>query len=143
MNARYLIYIAGTLLLVPTLSWAQDQMTQTDWLQLVEGYKGETVGAEMRKIETDETTGEQKLMISIPKIAFSDPSQMEEVVVVGQAPEEREPIFDFKYETEWVDDYDNDHYGLVIRVGKSTNWPIRLFMHSDDGPRTYRDLTKP
>ena len=143
MNARYLSYIVGTLFLLPALSWTQDEMTQTDWLQLVEGYKGETVGAEMRKIETDETTGEQKLMISIPKIAISDPSQMEEVVVIGQAPEERKPIFDFKYETEWVDDYDKDHYGLVIRVGKSTNWPIRLFMHSDDGPRTYHDITKP
>ena len=143
MNARYLSYIAGTLFLLPTLSWTQNEMTQTDWLQLVEGYKGETVGAEMRKIETDETTGEQKLMISIPKIAISDASQMEEVVVIGQAPEERKPIFDFKYETEWVDDYDKDHYGLVIRVGKSTNWPIRLFMHSDDGPRTYHDITKP
>ena len=143
MNTRYLKCITGLLLFVPTLSLAQNQMTETDWLQPVEGYKGETVGAEMRKIETDETTGEQKLMISIPKIALSDPSQMEEVVVVGQAPEDRKPLFDFKYETEWVDDYDNDHYGLIIRVDKDTKWPIRLFMHSDDGPRTYRDITQP
>ena len=34
---------------------------------------------------------------------------------------------------EWVDDYDNDNYGLVIRLGRDTNWPIRLFMNSGPG----------
>jgi len=143
MTTRYLAKLGGLAMLIPLFSWAQGQMTETDWLHLVEGYKGDTVGAEVRKIETDEATGGQKLIISIPKIAISHPDQMEEVVVVGQAPEEREPIFNFKYEAEWLDDYDNDHYGLVIRLGKGSNWPIRLFMYSDDGPRSHRDITRP
>ena len=129
--------------MLPVFSYAQNQMTETDWLEMVEGYTGSEVGAQMRKIEKDDTTGGQKLTISIPKIAINHPDTMEEVVVVGQAPEERGPLFEFKYEYEWLDDYDNDNYGLVIRVGKETNWPIRLFMHSDDGPRTSRDITRP
>ncbi|MEH6569872.1 MAG: hypothetical protein V7709_12390 [Halioglobus sp.] len=135
--------LTGLALLLPALSLTQNQMTETDWLEMVEGYTGSAVGAQMRKIEKDEATGGQKLTISIPKIAISHPDAMEEVIVVGQAPEERGPLFDFKYEYEWLDDYDNDNYGLVIRVGKETNWPIRLFMHSDDGPRTTRDITRP
>ena len=108
----------------------------------MEGYKGETVDAEIRKVEADEETGGQKLIIAIPKIAISHPDYMEEVVVVGQAPEERGPMFDFKYEFEWLDEYDDDNYGLLIRLGKSSNWPIRLFMHSDDGARSQPDLDR-
>ena len=48
----------------------------------------------------------------------------------GRKPEEPEPL-DITYE--WVDDYDKDNYGLVIRLGKNTNWPIRLYMNSDPG----------
>lgn len=143
MKYRYIRVLTGLAVLLPALSVAQNQMTETDWLEMVEGYTGSAVGAQIRKIERDATTGEQKLIITIPKIAISDPSVMEEVVVVGQAPEERGPLFDFKYEYEWLDDYDNDNYGLVIRLGKETNWPIRLYMHSDDGPRTTEDITRP
>ena len=143
MNVKNLVMTGAVALLLPVFSWAGDDMAETGWLHLVEGYRGDTAGAQVQKIETDEVTGEQKLTISIPKIAITDPGQMEEVVVIGQAPEESKPLFDFKYETEWVDDYDNDNYGLVIRLGKESNWPIRLFMHSDDGPRTYTDITKP
>lgn len=143
MKYRNIRVLTGLAVLLPALSVAQNQMTETDWLEMVEGYTGSAVGAQIRKIERDATTGEQKLIITIPKIAISDPSVMEEVVVVGQAPEERGPLFDFKYEYEWLDDYDNDNYGLVIRLGKETNWPIRLYMHSDDGPRTTEDITRP
>jgi hypothetical protein len=143
MNSRFLFLPLFLALLAPLPLTADEDMMKTDWLHLIEGYQGEAVGAQMRKVETDERTGEQKLTISIPKISITDPSQMEEVVVVGQAPEERKPLFNFKYETEWVDDYDSNHYGLVVRLGKGSNWPIRLFMHADNGPKPYRDLTDP
>jgi hypothetical protein len=143
MKYRNIRVLTGLALLLPTLCLAQNQMTETDWLEMVEGYTDSAVGAQIRKIERDNDTGEQKLTITIPKIAISDPDMMEEVVVVGQAPKERGPLFEFKYEYEWLDDYDNDNYGLVIRLGKEANWPIRLYMHSDDGPRTTEDITRP
>ncbi|MBK6738859.1 MAG: hypothetical protein IPG64_13605 [Haliea sp.] len=34
---------------------------------------------------------------------------------------------------EWVSDTDPDNYGLVIRLSRNTNWPIRLYMNSDPG----------
>jgi hypothetical protein len=115
---------------------AQEQTTTTDWLPLVEGYEDEKVGARMRSVEPDDSTGGQTLIISIPKIAISHPDRMEEVLVVGQAPEDKKPLFDFKYEFEWLDDYDDDNYGLLIRLGQGNDWPIRVFMRSDDGPRS-------
>ena len=136
--------LAATVLLLSLSSvfaLGQTHTTETGWLELVKGYKGSEVGAQMREVETHETTGEKTLKISIPKAAITHPSQVEEVVVVGQKPEERGPLFnldfdvDFEYEFEWVQDYDKDNYGLVIRLGKNSNWPIRLFMYADDGPR--------
>jgi hypothetical protein len=115
---------------------AQEQTMTTDWLPLVEGYEDEKVGARMRSVESDDSTGGQTLIISIPKIAISHPNQMEEVIVMGQAPEDKKPLFDFKYEFEWLDDYDDDNYGLLIRLGQGNSWPIRVFMRSDDGPRS-------
>jgi hypothetical protein len=61
---------------------------------------------------------------------MNHPDTIEEVVVVGRRPEKPEPL-DISYE--WLDDYDNDNYGLVIRLGKDSNWPIRLYLDSSPG----------
>ena len=87
---------------------AQDKaMMETDWLELVKGYKGAGVGAEVREVGTDKEGG-QRLVIAIPKASMPDHSQMEEVVVVGQAPGKIEFDLIPEFEYEWVDDYDND-----------------------------------
>ena len=103
---------------------------QSDWLELVKGYRGKTVGAELVEIEDGDTAGMQKVTLAIPKTAISDPDVIEEVVVVGKMPEQREPL-DISYE--WLDDYDSDNYGLVIRLSKDTQWPIRLYLNSAPG----------
>jgi len=106
---------------------------ESDWLELVKGYKESTMGAEIREIEDGDTADTQQVTIAIPKTAIGDPGAIEEVLVMGRrpdAPEASEPI-DITFE--WVDDYDNDNYGLVIRFGRDSNWPIRLFMNADAG----------
>ena len=50
--------------------------------------------------------------------------------MIGRKPEKPEPL-DISYE--WLDDYDNDNYGLVIRLGKNSRWPIRLYLNSSPG----------
>ncbi len=120
-------------LLVPNAS-AQDEDApkpgmETDWLEFVKGYKGNVMGAEVREVEQGEQG--QRLVIAIPKASMADPDTIEEVRVVGQAPQEIDLIPEFEYE--WVDDYDNDFYGLVIRFSDDTRWPIRLYLHSDTG----------
>ncbi len=120
-------------LLVPNAS-AQDEDApkpgmETDWLEFVKGYKGSVMGAEVREVEQGQSG--QKLVIAIPKESMADPDTIEEVRVVGKAPQEIDLIPEFEYE--WVDDYDNDFYGLVIRFSDDTRWPIRLYLHSDTG----------
>jgi hypothetical protein len=124
--------IICTLLLVPLAALAQtdNEPLESDWLQLVKGYRGDTYGAQVREIEDGETSDTQKITVAIPKSAISDPDTIEEVVVIGRKPEEPEPL-DITYE--WLDDYDNDNYGLVIRLGKDSKWPIRLYMYSNTG----------
>lgn len=130
-NGRRIIF--SLLLMLPFTLAAQTatEPLQTDWLELVKGYRGETVGAQLREVEDGESSGTHKITLAIPKSAMADPDSIEEVVVIGRRPEKPEPLLDASYE--WLDDYDNDHYGLVIRLSKDTKWPIRLYMYSGTG----------
>ncbi len=134
MIRRLSIVVTITLSLLAFTSVAQEDEApkpgmETDWLEFVKGYKGGVMGAEVREVEQGEQGS--KLVIAIPKVSMADPDQIEEVRVVGQAPQEIDLIPEFEYE--WVDDYDNDFYGLVIRFSDETRWPIRLYLHSDTG----------
>lgn len=109
---------------------AEDQQLQSDWLELVKGYRGDSLGAELMEIEEGADPETQEITVAIPKSAMTHPDEIEEVVVIGKMPEKSEPI---KIEYEWLQDYDEDNYGLLIRLGRNTNWPIRIYMNSDPG----------
>lgn len=122
--------LASALVLAATLANAQEGTSlESDWLELVKGHKGESMGVELRDIEDGETEGTRKITLAVPKAAIEHPDAIEEVVVVGRKPDEPEPL-NIRYE--WVSDYDEDNYGLVIHIGES-NWPIRLYMNSRPG----------
>jgi len=114
---------------------AEEDLTpelQTNWLQFVKGDREETLGAEVREISTDPNTGRHRLLIAVPKIAMEGyPQAMEEVRVIGELPEERPLLPEFEYE--WVEDYDNDFYGLLLRFNEEQRLPFRLFFSSDAG----------
>ena len=118
------------LLLLVTLAQADDSAMQTGWMEFVKGARDSTVGAQLVEIEDGETADTQKITLAIPKESIGDPGDIEEVIVIGKAPEKSEPL-DISYE--WVSDYDRDNYGLVIRLGRNTNWPIRLYLNSSPG----------
>ena len=103
---------------------------QSSWLELVKGYRGDDLGVQVVDIEEGDSADMQKITLAIPKNMAVNPNEIEEVLVIGRMPEKPEPL-DITYE--WVADYDNDNYGLVIRLGKDTNWPIRLYMNSEPG----------
>jgi hypothetical protein len=133
MNAKnYWHAMICTVLAIPLVVFAQTDPAalESSWLELVKGYKGDALGAELVEIEDGDVEGTQKITLAIPKKSMSHPDAIEEVVVIGRRPEKRKPL-DISYE--WLDDYDKDNYGLVIRLGKNTNWPIRLYMNSDAG----------
>ena len=124
--------IFWALLLIPLTALAQtsSEPLESDWLELVKGSRDEAFGAELREIEDSDSGDGHKITLAIPKSAISHPDAIEEVVVIGRKPEKPEPL-DITYE--WLDDYDSDNYGLVIRLGKDTNWPIRLYLNSGPG----------
>ena len=113
-----------------SVSLAQEGTSlQSGWMELVKGSKGEEMGMEVQDVQPGEKDGTQKIYIAVPKVSMGHPDEIEEVVVVGQAPEESEPL-DIEYE--WVYDYDEDNYGLVLHLGEG-NWPIRIYMNSSPG----------
>jgi hypothetical protein len=130
-TSHWRVFIVRLLLLWPLAMLAQGEdvePVQSDWLELVKGYKGETLGTEMREIEDD---GENRTVtLAIPKESISHPDTIEEVVVVGRKPQELEPL---EIEYKWLDDYDEDNYGLVIYLGRNSRWPIRFYLNSDPG----------
>jgi hypothetical protein len=112
---------------------SDSESMQTGWLELVKGSRGDIIGAELVEIEQGDTADMQKITVAIPKSSLESPGDIEEVMVIGQKPPEAEKSKPIEFTYEWVTDYDSDNYGLVIRLGKDTNWPIRLFMNSDAG----------
>ena len=122
------------LLSLPALvARAADGTVQTGWMELEKGARDGTVGAEVVKVEAGDTADTQKITLAIPKKSIASPDDIEEVVVLGQRPEKPEKPEPLDITYEWAADYDSDNYGLVIRLRRNTNWPIRLYMNSDPG----------
>jgi hypothetical protein len=132
-DKKYWHLLAFALLLqaVPALTQNENETLKTDWLEQTEGYKGESMGAELREIEEDNTGGGRLITLAIPKTAITHPDAIEEIVVVGRKPEEPEPLLNIR--TEWLDDYDRDNYGLLIHLGKDSKWPLRIYMSAEGG----------
>ena len=107
---------------------------QSDWLELVKGERCEASGAEIMAVSTGEGSAARTVLVRIPKVTVDEQGDMEEVRVVAKAPEKAElPNLLPELETEWVDDYDNDHYGLLVKLSSDQKVPIRLFMSSQAG----------
>lgn len=112
---------------------AEDGSMESDWLDLVKGFKGSTMGVEMLDIRDDELPDMQRITMAIPKAAVGDRDDIEEVIVIGRKPDKPDSPEPLEITYEWIDDPDAENYGLLIRLGKDSNWPIRLFMNSRPG----------
>ena len=131
-TVRFIKLSLTLLLALPVLLVAQDVPLplESGWMELVKGNRDPTTGVEMREVEEGKTGEAHTLVLAIPKSSMNHPDTIEEVVVVGKRPEKPVPL-DITYE--WLNDYDNDNYGLVIHLGKNSNWPIRLYLDSSPG----------
>ncbi len=120
------------MMLAAPVSWADQAITESGWLELVKGHLDADSGITVGNVEPGEATGERKITLIIPKarVAF-DPDALEEVRVVGRRPEPIDILPDFRYE--WVADYDNDNYGLIIHLKDDGSLPLRLYMESSTG----------
>jgi hypothetical protein len=125
---------AFLLILLPAALPAQTEeglSLQSDWMELVKGQRDSELGAEVRDVGPGEEAGTQKITLSIPKASVGNRDDIEEVLVVGRRPEKFE--LPLKVQWKWLDDYDNDNYGLVIYLSEDSNWPIRLYLNSEAG----------
>lgn len=114
------------------IAQVDDSAMQTDWMEFVKGARDSGSGTEVVEVEEGEEDGIRTVTLAIPKKSVDDPAEIEEVLVIGQAPEKKEPMgMNITYE--WISDYDEDNYGLIIRLREDTNWPIRLYLNSDPG----------
>lgn len=120
-------------LVISTGAQAQAVSSETGWLELVKGHLDLDSGAGVREVEPGEVEGERKITLAIPKSRLVGVSagELEEVRVIGRRPEPLDLMPDFRYE--WVADYDNDHYGLIIHLRDDGTMPLRLYMESSTG----------
>jgi hypothetical protein len=129
----WLPLVAALLLVEPALAQSDKDILKTDWIEQTRGYHEQSVGAQVRRIESEGAEDQRKITVSIPKTSIKHPEFIEEVVVVGKKPGESEPLLDARIE--WLDDYDNDNdnYGLVIHLGKNSNWLFTPRFEAIDG----------
>jgi len=104
---------------------------ETDWLELKEGHKGEKIHAKVHRIKLPELGGDggQHVTVSIPKDELESTDKVHEVVVVGKRGDKEEALSGTSYE--WAEDYENDNYGLIIKLKQMENYPIRVYLKSD------------
>ena len=104
---------------------------ETDWLELKEGHEGEKIHAKVHRIKLPELGGDggQHVTVSIPKDELESTDKVHEVVVVGQRDGNEEVLPGTSYE--WAEDYENDNYGLIIKLDKMQNYPIRVYLKDD------------
>lgn len=128
--ARSLCFCAAIALAPAAL--AQPVSSETGWLELVKGHLDADSGTGVRAVEPGEVEGERKITLAIPKARLGvAPGDLEEVRVIGRRPEPLDLMPDFRYE--WVADYDNDYYGLIIHLRDDGSMPLRLYMESSTG----------
>jgi hypothetical protein len=119
--------------------------TETGDIRLEEGFVDPQSGVRVDKVVTDPATGMQEIHFAVPRPepatgveqgAGADTGAIDEVVVTGHRPERKFTLPQLKPH-EFVRDYDHDHYGLVIYLGKHESVPLRLYMDSRQAdPRT-------
>lgn len=128
--ARSLCFCAA--IAIAPAALAQPVSSETGWLELVKGHLDPHSGTGVRAVEPGEVEGERKITLAIPKEQLGVSSgKLEEVRVTGRRPKEVDLLPDFRYE--WVADYDNDHYGLIIHLRDDGSLPLRLYMDSTTG----------
>ena len=95
---------------------------ETGELELREGYVDPVSGVKVEKIVVSDEDGLQEITLSVPR----ENGPIEEVIVTAPRLHSK-PVQQKKAYT-FVDDYDNDRYGLILYLGKEQRVPIRLFM---------------
>lgn len=116
---------------------AEPVSSETGWMELVKGHLDKKSGTGVRDVQPGEQEGFTKVTLAIPKkVIQSHDGDLEEITVIGQRPQSIDLVPEFEvpeFEYEWVDDYDNDYYGLIIYLRDDGRLPLRLYLESSAG----------
>lgn len=108
--------------------------SQTGWLELVKGHLDRQSGTTVADVQPGDVEGTRKVTLYIPRQTLAGhEGAIEEVRVVGQRPGGDVEINLPEFRYQWVDDYENDYYGLVIHLRDDGSLPLRLYLESRTG----------
>lgn len=100
---------------------------QTEWIKPVEGFKDSSLGATITAVEPVAADGGARVTLAVPKAKMGNSNGVEEIIVTAKKPGAEKNLPEISIRHEWVADYDNDNYGLVVYLGKDGSIPFRLY----------------
>lgn len=103
---------------------------QSDWIEPVPGFAENVLGVEIRSVDAPDLEGETRVTLSVPKASLANDPSIHEVIVVAERSGERRSQTPIRHE--WVSDYDDDNYGLVLYLGKNEQIPFRLYFDAGE-----------
>jgi len=95
------------------------------------GFIDERTGVTVEAVERGEKSGEYRVLISVPRKGDSPAMEIEEILVT--APElKQDDAAAVPPRYEFVKDYSEDRYGFYVYIGKSRDWPFRIYFKDHD-----------
>jgi hypothetical protein len=94
------------------------------------GFVDDETGVTVESIERGEISGEYRVLISLPRRGDSPAMEIEEIVVTAPILKPGNSASQPHYE--FVKDYSEDRYGFYVYIGKSREWPFRIYFKDHD-----------
>lgn len=103
---------------------------ETEWIEPNEGFTESRFGVRIQDIEELPDDAGRKILVEIPRESLQHRTDIPEIVITARRADRSERELEIPHA--WLADYDNDHYGLVIYLGRNQNLPFRLFLKTDE-----------
>lgn len=103
---------------------------QSDWIEPVPGFAENVLGVEIRSVDAPDTEGQTRVTLSVPKSSLANDPGIHEVIVIAERSGEQRSRTPIRHE--WVSNYDDDNYGLVLYLGKNEQIPFRLYFDAGE-----------
>lgn len=120
------VALATTLLAPPVMGVE----LQTEWITPDEGFTESRFGVRVHDIEELPDEAGRKITVEIPRESLQHRTDIPEIVITARRSDRTERQLEIPHA--WLADYDNDHYGLVLYLGRNENLPFRLFLKTDE-----------
>ena len=93
------------------------------WMTPEAGFIDSESGSKVEEVSETPEPGVYRVRVSVPKVD----KPIEEVVVIGQKPDQKS--FEIPVEYELINDLDNDRSGIILFMGKEDKFALRINYH--------------